>query len=263
MPSFFNQGQLCFGQEQTWDMWGAHQTTISGFCGCVCLWACPQHTIGDDITIATLSTNCGKSKGKKKCVAKRILSSQCPVVCTSLTSQTEATNKKWKALQSKLVCEKLLPWRTSCDLLMFRREISHNEACVYLQEIKRIKHWRKLVKGATKPLATVFCCSVFVERSFFYSYVSNECGLISPSTGFWFIPSVIISSPLHIAALTVWMFLLSLQRVIGILTFHFMEDGGISSSLIALFHLRPIRCCFQNGSPCYHSKEMPFINIDV
>ena len=110
-----------------------------------------------------------EEQGWKKASSQKNSELQCPVVCTSLTSQTGATNKKWKALQSKLVYEKLLPWRTSCNLLMFRREISHNEACVYLQEIKGKKHWRKLVKGATKPLATVFCCSLFVKRSVFYS----------------------------------------------------------------------------------------------
>ena len=57
-------------------------------------------------------------------------------MCTSVFSQTESTNKNWKASQSKLVYEMLLLWRTSCGLLMFSWEISHNEACVYSRKRK-------------------------------------------------------------------------------------------------------------------------------
>lgn len=136
----------------------------------------------------------------------------------------------------------LLLWWTSCGLLMFGWAIFCNEACVYLQN-KREKHWCKLVKGATTPLAAFFFwCSLLKKNHIFYSNFLKWIHFNCPCTGISFILSVITTSQLYIATQTVWMFLLSLQRVIGILTFHFMEGGGISSSLIALFHWRLCMC---------------------
>ena len=130
---------------------------------------------------------------------------------------------------------------------MFSWEISYNEACVYL-----------LRKGKT--------LMQMGERS--YKTLSNlsqmKLSLNSPCTGFntfSFIHSV-ITSLLYIAALTVWMFLLSLQRVIGILTFHILEDGVVFLQSDYAFPFEtPWYYFFQTGSPCYHHMEMPFINI--
>lgn len=113
---------------------GNHQMPRSGgFGGYRCPQACPQHTMEIMLQWPPCPATVGRA-GQSN--AAKELSSRCPEVCTSLFSQTEAINTSWKASQRTLVYEMLLLGRTSCGLLMFSWEISHNEACIYLKKGK-------------------------------------------------------------------------------------------------------------------------------
>ncbi len=119
---------------QTEDRRGDRQLPRSGGLGGLgCPRACPQHTM----KISSQWPPCPSAVGRVwKSLMPKPLSSRCPEVCTSLLSQTEATNRSWKASQIKLIYAMLVLWRTSCGLLISSWETSHNEACVYSQKRK-------------------------------------------------------------------------------------------------------------------------------
>lgn len=145
-----------FVRPTQWGKWGDHQMPRSGgFGGCRCLRACPQHTMEIMLQWPPCPSTVGRV-GQSHVVKE--LDSRCPEVCTRLFSPTEATNKNWKASQSTQVYEMLLFGWTSCGLLMFSWEISHNEACVYLKKRKG----KILMQSGERSYKTLSNCLLLV-----------------------------------------------------------------------------------------------------